>query len=90
MVQILKMKDYKIKGADEISVLIYSILQPAIAGGVSEERAEEIYNEIMSNIASLGTGKDGNTAFQILLDDILNKWYPTTSIKSNKITRNSL
>ena len=79
MAQVFQMKDYKIKGADEISVLVYSILQPAIAGGVPEKRAEEIYNEIMSNIASLEKGKDGNTAFQSLLDDILHKWYPTAN-----------
>jgi hypothetical protein len=70
------MKDYKIKGSDEISVLVFSILQPVIAGGLSEERAEEIYAEIMSNIASLGKDKDGRTAFQMLLDNILEKWYP--------------
>jgi hypothetical protein len=79
MAQVFQMKDYKIKGADEISVLIYSILQPAIAGGVSEERAKEIYEVIMSNIASLGKDKDGNTAFQSLLADILHKWYPTAN-----------
>jgi hypothetical protein len=79
MAQVFQMKDYKIKGADEISVLVYSILQPVIAGGVPEKRAEEIYNEIMSNISSLGKDKDGNTAFQSLLDDILHKWYPTAN-----------
>jgi hypothetical protein len=79
MAQVFQMKDYKIKGADEISVLVYSILQPAIAGGVPKKRAEEIYNEIMSNIASLGKDKDGNTAFQSLLDDILHKWYLTAN-----------
>ena len=76
MAQVFDMKDYKIKGSDKISVLIYSILQPAIAGGVPEKRAEEIYNEIMSNIASLGKDKDGQTAFQRLLNNILKKWYP--------------
>jgi hypothetical protein len=76
MAQIFEMKNYKTKGSHEISTLIASILQPAMAGGISEKRAEEIYNEIMSNIASLGKDKEGNTAFQTLLDDILRKWYP--------------
>ena len=76
MGQVIELKNYKMKGAEEISSLIAAILQPAMAGGVSEKRAEEIYNEIMSNIASLGKNTDGNTAFQTLLDDILQKWYP--------------
>jgi hypothetical protein len=79
MAQVFDMKDYKIKGSDEISVLIASILQPVMAGGLSEERAAEIYEEIMSNIASLGKDKNGKTAFQTLLDDILKKWYPMAS-----------
>lgn len=76
MAQIFQIKDYKMKGSDEISVLVYSIFQPVIAGGMPEERAEELYEEIMSSIASLGKDKDGNTAFQTLLNDILTKWYP--------------
>lgn len=76
MVQVFEMKDYKVKGSNEIAVLFASILQPVMAGGLSEEKASKIYNEIMSNIASLGKDKDGVTAFQTLLDDILKKWYP--------------
>jgi len=72
-------KNHEIKGSHEISVLIVAIMQPAMAGGLPEERAEEIYEEIMSNIASLGKDKDGITAFQSLLDDILKKWYPMAS-----------
>ena len=83
MAQIFNMKgrkkNHEIKGSHEISVLIVAIMQPAMAGGLPEERAEEIYEEIMSNIASLGKDKDGITAFQSLLDDILKKWYPMAS-----------
>lgn len=64
----------KMSGSDEISILIYAILQPAMAGGMTEERSIEIYEEIMSNIARLGTLTNGRTAFDDLKDDILNKW----------------
>lgn len=79
MAQIFDIKNRKMKGADEISVLIATLLQPVMAGGLSEKRAEQIYEEIMSHIASLGKDKDGHTAFQGLLDDILKKWYPMAS-----------
>jgi hypothetical protein len=76
MAKILHLKKHKEKGSHEISVLIAAIMQPVMAGGLSAERAEEIYEEIMGNIASLGTDEDGKTAFQTLLDDIISKWYP--------------
>ncbi|MEN6350370.1 MAG: hypothetical protein ABFD08_13380 [Syntrophomonas sp.] len=82
MAQVFDMNNYKIKGSHEISVLVVSVLQPVIAGGLSKERAKEIFEEIMSNITSLGKDKDGRTAFQTLLDDILKKWYPM-ALKDN-------
>jgi hypothetical protein len=54
----------------EIGIIIFSILQPAIAGGMSEKRAEEIYNEIMQNISDLHPSEN---QFNTLLEDIINK-----------------
>jgi hypothetical protein len=64
----------KMKGSDAISTLLHAVLQPAIAGGLPEARAEELYEEILSSIANLGTLSDGLTAFETLRDDLLEKW----------------
>ncbi|MFA6925316.1 MAG: hypothetical protein WC223_13805 [Bacteroidales bacterium] len=54
-----------------IAELIFIIMQPAIAGGISEKEAEIIYNKILSNICKL---HESQSQFNILLEDILNKW----------------
>ena len=56
--------DQKLRGSSEVSLLINTILQPAIAGGMTEEEAEEIYNKIMENISNLGELDTGKTGFQ--------------------------
>ncbi len=63
-------------GSEEISVLIRAILEPAMAGGMSEERAKEIYEEILSSIANLEELEDGRTVFQWLADEILLRLCP--------------
>jgi hypothetical protein len=63
-------------GSDEISLLIWTILQPAVAGGMVEKEAEEIYNKIMGNISNLGELETGKTGFQELLGEILYKLVP--------------
>ena len=74
--KILKMKHPSIPGSDEIGTLIMIIMQPAIAGGITKKRAGEIYDEIMSSIAIVeGKNDKAKTAFEILRDDILFKWY---------------
>lgn len=65
---------HEMPGSDAISTLIVSIMQPAMAGGMTEEHSMEIYEEIMSSIASLGVLTTGQTAFETLRDDILDKW----------------
>lgn len=64
----------KIAGSDEISVVVWALLQPAMAGGMSEKRAQALYEEIMSSIASLGTLTTGLTGFETLRNDLLDKW----------------
>lgn len=64
----------KMAGSDAIMVVVRAVLEPAMAGGMSEARAKAIYEEIMSSIASLGTLTTGLTAFETLRDDLLNKW----------------
>ena len=66
----------EIPGSHEIAILINAIMQPAMAGGLSNERAEAMYEGIMSNIANLKGLKNGKTAFESLRDDILEKWIP--------------
>lgn len=56
--------------SEHIGALIAAILEPAKAGGLETERAEQIYEDLMSSIASLGHG----AAFDALLNDILIKW----------------
>ena len=67
----MKMNEKNIPGSKEISILIWAILQPAIAGGMPEKRAEEIYYDIMSSITELGALDDGTTAFEALLKDLI-------------------
>ena len=66
----------KIPGSDEVGILISAILQPAMAGGMPEKRAEEIYYEVMENIKNLGQREDGKWAFEELLEDIIEKALP--------------
>lgn len=66
----------KIEGSDEIASLLIAILQPAMAGGLPEARAEQIFNEILGSIDNLEGIVDGKTAFQLLLENITKKWYP--------------
>lgn len=54
-----------------IALLVNVILQPAIAGGISEDEAESLYNKIMSSISCL---HPSHLQFSTLLDDIINKW----------------
>ncbi len=63
-------------GSEEISVLVRAILEPAMAGGMTEERAKEIYNDILSSIGNLEELEDGRTVFQWLADEILLRLYP--------------
>ena len=56
---------------DKIAILIYTILQPAIAGGLNEKEAQDMYNTIMSKISEL---HESDNQFNDLLQDILNKW----------------
>lgn len=53
-----------------VGTLVSAILEPAKAGGLSEERASKIYQEIIHPIASL----DG--AFEHLAREIVEKWVP--------------
>lgn len=64
----------ELPGSDAIATLVWGILQPAIAGGMTEERAQKIYEDIMFNIASLGTCSTGQTAFEDLRDNLLERW----------------
>ena len=61
-------------GSKEIATLLAAVLEPARAGGLSDTRASEIYDEIMSSIANLGSSIEGKTAFETLRDDLLEKW----------------
>ncbi|MFP5212400.1 MAG: hypothetical protein ACLGPL_03375 [Acidobacteriota bacterium] len=63
-------------GSEEISVLLRAILEPAMAGGMSEERARGIYEEILDSIANLEELEDGRTVFQWLADEILLRLSP--------------
>jgi len=70
-----------IEGSQEIASSIMAILQPAMAGGLPEERAEQIFNEILGSIDNLEGVVDGKTAFQLLLENITSKWYPMATSK---------
>ncbi|GLI32898.1 hypothetical protein [Desulforhabdus amnigena] len=70
-------------GSEEISVLIRAILEPAMAGGMPEERAKAIYEDILSSIANLEELEDGRTVFQWLADDILLRFCPIFQDKYN-------
>ncbi len=65
-----------VPGSEEISVLLRAILEPAMAGGLSEERARRIYEEILESIANLEELEDGRTVFQWLADEILLRFCP--------------
>jgi serine/threonine protein kinase len=54
-----------------IALLVNIILQPAIAGGISEEEAKKLFNKILNSISSL---HPSHNQFSSLLDDIINKW----------------
>lgn len=53
-----------------VSLMLFTILQPAVAGGLSEEKAAEIYHEVLFNIAQLDKT---DKVFKTVLDDIINK-----------------
>lgn len=65
-----------IPGSEEISALMRAILEPAMAGGLSEEKAKEIYDDILSSIANLEELEDGRTVFQWLADEVLLRFCP--------------
>jgi len=65
-----------IPGSEEISALMRAILEPAMAGGLSEEKAMEIYDDILSSIANLEELEDGRTVFQWLADEVLLRFCP--------------
>ncbi|GEM_PF-3177174 len=65
-----------IPGSEEVSALMRAILEPAMAGGLSEERAREIYEDILSSIANLEELDDGRTVFQWLGDEVLLRFCP--------------
>lgn len=65
-----------VPGSEEISVLIRAILEPAMAGGMPEERAKAIYEDIMESIANLEELEDGRTVFQWLSDEVLLRLCP--------------
>lgn len=66
----------ELPGSTEISVLIRAILEPAMAGGMPEERAKEIYEDILGCIANLEELEDGRTVFQWLSDEVLLRLCP--------------
>jgi len=74
----------KIEGSHEIAALLVEILQPAMAGGLPEARAEEIFHEILGSMYNLEGVIDGKTAFQLLLENITEKWYPMAKSKTLK------
>ncbi len=55
----------------EICFLVTAILQPAIAGGIEEQKAKEIYNQITEAISNVHKSEN---QFNTLLEDIINKW----------------
>ncbi len=63
-------------GSEEIAVLLRAILEPAMAGGMPEERAKAIYDDILGSIGNLEELEDGRTVFQWLADEILLKFCP--------------
>ncbi len=65
-----------IPGSEDISVMLRAILEPAMAGGLPEQRAMEIYNDILGSIANLEELEDGRTVFQWLSDEILLRFCP--------------
>lgn len=65
-----------VPGSEEIAVLLRAILEPAMAGGMSEERAKSIYDDILSSIANLEELEDGRTVFQWLSDEVLLRLCP--------------
>ena len=68
------MKKRKLAGSEAIATLVWSLLQPAMAGGMTEKRAQALYEEVMSSIASLGTLTTGLTGFETLRNELLDKW----------------
>lgn len=83
----MKMKEKKQNEATEkIAVLLFTIMQPAIAGGMPLKEAEEIYDKILSNICKLHSSQH---QFDILLQEILNNW-AIPVIKEYGITNNLL
>ena len=57
-------------GYFETVLLLRTIMQPAIAGGMTEDRAMMISEEIVACIDQLGVSDNGETAFEGLLEDI--------------------
>lgn len=55
----------------EIGSVVATLLEPAQAGGMPKERAEPIYEDILSYIASLDSK---GRAFEDVLADLLEKW----------------
>jgi len=55
-----------------------------MAGGLPEARAEEIFHEILGSMYNLEGVIDGKTAFQLLLENITEKWYPMAKSKTLK------
>jgi len=82
--EIKEEEEQKIEGSHEIAALLVEILQPAMAGGLPEARAEEIFHEILGSMYNLEGVIDGKTAFQLLLENITEKWYPMAKSKTLK------
>lgn len=79
-----------VPGSEEISVLLRAILEPAMAGGMPEERAKAIYDDILSSISNLEELEDGRTVFQWLSDEILLRLCPIFSDRyENRQRRNT-
>ena len=76
----MKDKNEPIEPAGKIiDQIIVTILQPAIAGGITDKEAENIFNQIMESISSF---KDPDTIFESVLDDVLYKICFPYAIKS--------
>jgi len=80
--EIKEEEEQKIEGSHEIALLLLEILQPAMAGGLPEARAQEIFHEILGSIDNLEGIVDGKTAFQLLLENIIEKWCPMAKSKT--------
>ena len=58
-----------------------------MAGGLTKKKAKDIYVDSMSNILALeGLDEQERTAFELVRDEILFKWYPH-ALKNAKIKR---